>query len=241
MKQYFAALSKIAASALLVAVAAPVMAQQAGDNIVTAGWFRLMPQDSSENLSVSGQPIPNTGANVNTTNTLGMTFDHFYTDNFGVTVDAGIPPKFQLNGEGILQGTHIGSARQWSPTVIAKYYFGDKNSQVRPFVGLGVTYVWFTDIELDSNFQQKLSGLISQGQSSAFPTAADLSKSLAPVFNAGVNYNIDKSWSVSLSLSYIPLKTSANLNTNTPLGGVLSSTTLTLDPIVSFVSLGYKF
>ena len=76
---------------------------------------------------------------------------------------------------------------------------------------------------------------------SSFKTSADLSSSLAPVVSAGASYNIDKNWSVGLSVSYIPLKTKADLTTTTPLGPVHSTTKLTLNPIVSFLSVGYKF
>ncbi|MDY7546679.1 OmpW family outer membrane protein [Glaciimonas sp. CA11.2] len=241
MKKHFSVLPKIAALTLLTMAALPAMAQQAGDNIVGLGWFHLAPQDSSQNLSVSGQTIPNTGAGVGNADTLGLQFSHFFTDNWVLSADAGIPPKFKLDGQGILQGTHIGSAKQWSPAVLVKYYFGDKNSQFRPFVGAGATYVWYTDVQLDNGFQQKLSGVISRGQTGALRTSADLSSSLAPVISAGASYNFDAHWSVGLSVSYIPLKTRADLTTSTPSGDVHSTTKLTLDPIVSFLSVGYKF
>jgi len=241
MKKHFAVLPKIAALTLLAAAAAPAMAQQAGDNVVGIGWFHLAPQDSSQNLVISGQTVPNTGASVDNANTLGLQFTHFYTDNWALSADAGIPPTFHLSGEGSLQGVHIGEAKQWSPAILAKYYFGDKTSQFRPFVGAGATYVWYSDVKLDSGFQQLLSSEISRGQTGAFPTSAKLSSSLTPVINAGMSYNIDKNWSVSLSVSYIPLKTTADLTTSTPVGDVHSSTKLTLNPIVSFLSVGYKF
>lgn len=241
MKKYFSTLPKIAALTLLTMSALPAMAQQAGDNVVGIGWFHLAPQDSSQRLVVGGQTIPNSGAGVSDANTLGLQFSHFFTDNWVLSADAGIPPKFKLDGEGSLQGTHIGSAKQWSPALLVKYYFGDKNSQFRPFLGAGATYVWYTDIQLDNGFQQQLSGLISRGQTTAFKTSADLSSSLAPVISAGASYNFDAHWSVGFSVSYIPLKTKADLTTRTPFGDVHSTTRLTLDPIVSFLSVGYKF
>lgn len=241
MKKHFAMLPKVAALTLLTMAAVPAMAQQAGDNIVGIGWFHLAPQDSSQNLVVGGQTVPNTGASVGNADTLGLQFSHFFTDNWVLSGDAGIPPKFKLDGEGSLQGLHIGSAKQWSPALLVKYYFGDKNSQFRPFVGAGATYVWYSDVKLDSTFQQTLSGKISGGRSTAFTTSADLSSSFAPVISAGASYNFDAHWSVGFSVSYIPLKTKADLTTNTPAGPVHSTTKLTLDPIVSFLSVGYKF
>lgn len=241
MKKQFAVLPKIAALTLLAAAAAPAMAQQAGDNVVGIGWFHLAPQSSSENIAISGQTIPNTNSSISNADTVGLQFSHFFTDNWVLSGDVGIPPKFKLDGEGLLQGTHIGSAKQWSPALLVKYYFGDKNSQFRPFVGAGATYVWYSDVTLDGAFQQKLSGIVSRGQTGALTTSADLSSSLAPVINAGMAYNFDKNWSVGLSVSYIPLKTKADLTTHTPVGDVHTTTKLTINPIVSFLSVGYKF
>jgi len=73
-------------------------------------------------------------------------------------------------------------------------------------------------------------------------TTAKLSNSWAPVFNAGINYNMDKHWSLALSLSYIPVSTTATLTTVNPDGGTtVSETKMRINPTVTFLSLGYKF
>src|SRR5436309_5875415 len=118
MKKQFSVLPKIAALSVLAAFAAPVMAQQAGDNIANIGWFHLKLQDSSETLRINGNPVPGSGAGVKDTDTLGIQFTHFFTDNIALSTDLGIPPEFKLNGEGTLSGVgQIGTAKQWSPAV----------------------------------------------------------------------------------------------------------------------------
>ncbi|MBC7488925.1 MAG: OmpW family protein [Glaciimonas sp.] len=104
----------------------PAMARQAGDNIFGIGWFHLAPQDSSQNLVIGGQTIPNNGASVSNADTLGSQFIYFITDNWVISGDAGILPKFKLDGQGSLKGLHIGSAKQLSPALLVKYYFGNK-------------------------------------------------------------------------------------------------------------------
>ena len=104
--------------ALVVACAsAGAMAQQAGDNVATVGWFHIMPQDSSHNLttSVINAPIndplrlpgsftsPNSGLRVSNANTLGLTLTHFFTDNIALTTIAGVPPEFKLTGHGVIR------------------------------------------------------------------------------------------------------------------------------------------
>ncbi|AZP10563.1 OmpW family outer membrane protein [Undibacterium parvum] len=73
-------------------------------------------------------------------------------------------------------------------------------------------------------------------------TSADLGSGFAPVITGGVSYEVSDNWYANFSLSYVKLKTEANLTT-TYKGTVLakSNTTLTLDPLVAFASVGYRF
>lgn len=232
----FAALSAVSA---LAAFSLPAAAQSAGDNIVNIGWFHLTTDDSSEPLrqtSPGSFAVPGSGASVGNADTLGLALTHFVTDNFALTADLGIPPKFKLDGAGTLasQG-QLGTAKQWSPAILAKWYFGDRNSQLRPFVGVGVTRVWYSGVKLSRNMQTLAAGATGTA-------TADLSSSWAPVANIGLTYNIDQRWSLGFSVSYIPLETEADITGRTAGGATLKyRTKLQLDPTVTFLSLGYKF
>jgi outer membrane protein len=250
MQKQFSLLPKIAALSVMAACVAPAMAQTAGSNIVNVGWFHLTPQDSSEGLTKltnGGIPAgyyPNSHSSVSNADTLGIAFTHFFTDNIAVTADLGIPPKFKLNGQGDLAGLgELGTAKQWSPAIVAKYYFGDGSSKFRPFLGAGVTYVWYSDVKLSDSFQNRASLNTRALGGSA---TASLGSSWAPVLNAGATYNFNDKWSMSLSVSYIPLKTDADITASpggpaAALGTQRYRTSITLDPIVSFLSVGYKF
>jgi outer membrane protein len=245
MKLNFKALSCVAALTSLAAFSLPAVAQSAGTNIVNLGWFHLSPNDSSETLTRTSGPqagaIPGSGATIDTADTVGLAITHFWTDNFATTVDAGIPPRFHLTAQGTaLAGagvTDIGSAKQWSPAIVAKWYFGDKDSKFRPFIGGGVTYVWYTGVQLSQPFQNAAALTGANGTATAH-----LSSSWAPVANIGGTYNFDKNWSMSLSVSYIPLKTNADITASGGAAGVQTSrTTLTINPLVTFLSVGYAF
>ncbi|HWT71981.1 MAG TPA: OmpW family outer membrane protein, partial [Oxalicibacterium sp.] len=143
-----------------------------------------------------------------------------------------------LDGKGSLAGLgHLGSARQWSPAIVAKWFFGRPDDRFRPFVGLGATYVWYSDVNLSNSLVGQVTGGAPGGSASA-----DLSSSWAPVANLGMVYNIDKRWSIGLSVSYIPLDTDAKITGR--VGNTVvsrSRTNLTLDPLVTFLSVGYRF
>ncbi|MDQ7969264.1 MAG: OmpW family outer membrane protein [Oxalicibacterium faecigallinarum] len=223
----------------LTALSLPAAAQTAGSNVVNIGWFHLYTDDSSQPLrqtSPGSTTFAGSGATVSSADTLGIAYTRFVTDNFAVTLDAGIPPKFKLDGEGTLgPAGRLGTAKQWSPAIVAKWFFGEADAKWRPFIGLGVTHVWYSDVKLSPS----LVGIVAGPGGSAH---ANLSSSWAPVANVGVRYNLDEKWSIGFSLSYIPLDTDAEILGRTA-GGTNTRhvTNLTLDPYVSFLSVGYKF
>jgi outer membrane protein len=235
------AMTGIAALACMTAA----HAQSAGSFYVSSGWLHLAPQSSSDPLketSVGGSPVnvtlPNTGASLDSADTLGLTAGYFVTDHIATEFVVGIPPKFNLDGSGAFsQYGKLGDAKQWSPTLLFKYYFMGPQSRFRPYLGVGVTYVKFTDAEITNSVfeQQVLHG----------PTTVSTDSSWEPVFNGGFTFAIDQHWFAGFSLSYIPLSTTAKLNTaaSTPVGviNVQSQTKIKLNPIVSFVSIGYRF
>ncbi|CAB3763286.1 OmpW/AlkL family protein [Paraburkholderia solisilvae] len=220
-------------------------AQTAGSFYVTTGWFHLAPQSSSDPLketSVGGTPVnitaPNTGAKISSADTAGFTAGYFITDHIVAQFDMGIPPTFDIKGTGQLeQFGKLGEAKQWSPALLLKYYFLAPQSKFRPYVGIGVSRVWFTDEKITNGaFEQA----VLHG-----PTTVTTDSSWAPVFNAGFTYAFTEHWFAGFSISYLPVSTTAKLNTaaQTPVGtlNVQSQTKIRLNPIVTLLSVGYRF
>lgn len=268
-----------AASAICVSGAA--YGQHAGDNVVTLGWFHIMPQDSSTPLTthVSPQPIdtplrlPNSftssgsGLSTNNADTAGLVISHFFTDHIALTTVAGVPPTFKMYGHGKVVppgpsaalGTVnlddpsnepiVKSVRQWSPAVLLQYYFASATARFRPFVGVGVSYNWFSDIQLNPNFvtstQNNLGAVLAAGANKPGTTKveAKASSSWAPVFNIGGAYSFSKHWGVTASLTYIPLKTKSSVIVKAADGSVLGVTQgdLKADPLITYLAVSYKF
>jgi outer membrane protein len=237
---------KIAAVAIAAAFSSTSFAQTTGDTIFSAGWVHIAPNDSSTPLSITSpvaETLPGTGASVEKTDTFGVSLTHFFTPNWAASLDLGAPPTYKLQGTGALAPVgQIGEAKQLAPTVLGKYFFADSHTQFRPFVGLGVTHVTYKDVSLTSNFQNEISSTFSQGGLVAGGTTATLNSSWAAVYNVGASYAINKDWYASFSLSYVGLKTTADLTTSTNVGvPILATTTIKIDPIVTFASIGYRF
>ncbi len=238
------ALSALGALATLASGSA--MAQKAGDWQVGAGWLHLAPQDSSKPLVLTSpvnRELTGSGASVSNSDTVGLNATYFLDSHWAVEGVLGIPPKFKLDGAGTLAGLgELGQARQWSPTLLGKYYFNDGQARFRPFVGLGATYVWYNHVNLTPGLQNALGAQFRQAPGTT-TTSGKLDSSFAPVFNVGAAYQFDPRWGVSFSVSYIPLKTKAKLTTSTASGAQLatSEASIKLDPIVPYLALTYKF
>lgn len=241
---------KCAAFAVAAALSSTSFAQNTGDDIVSAGWFHFEPNSSSTPLTVTlpdvgTTTLAGTGASVDKADTLGFSWTHFITPHWAASLDLGIPPTYKLEGTGSLASVgQIGEAKQWAPTVVGKYYFLGADETFRPFLGLGVSHVSYKDVGLTSNFQSAIyetfaaetGGLI---QSSG--TTASIDSKWVPVYNLGGSYKLDKKWYATLSVSYLPLKNNATLSTASNYGPIASSTSLKIDPIVTYLSIGYRF
>ncbi|WP_175744499.1 OmpW/AlkL family protein [Burkholderia multivorans] len=230
---------------LLAAIPATSHAQAAGSVLVSAGWMHFAPLSSGDPLTLTSaggasvnSAIPNTGVNAGSSDTLGLSATYFVTDHVAPELVFGIPSTFDLEGRGALAsyGT-LGSAKQWSPALLLKYYFRDPQARLRPYAGVGVTRIWFTGATVtNAAFQQQALG---------GPTTVSTDRSWAPVFNVGVNYAVTKRWFAGFSLSYIPVSVTARLNTvaPSPAGSILveSQAKTRLNPIVAFVNVSYRF
>lgn len=208
-----------------------------------------------------------TSLSTNNADTLGLVFSHFLTDHIALSSVAGVPPVFKIYGHGTIKppgpagalgSQNLGdpssnpivkSVRQWSPAAILQYYFGQPTAKFRPFLGMGVSYNWFSDIQLNPNFvtatQNNLGAVLAAGAGKPGQTqvSAKASASWQPVFNAGAEYNVTDHWGIVASVTYIPLKTTSSVIIKAADGSELSvsKAELKADPIISFLAVSYRF
>jgi outer membrane protein len=220
-------------------------AQTAGTFYVATGWFHFAPQSSSDPLQVLSlggntaiaRSVPNTGARIDSADTLGLGVGYFITDHLAAEFEGGVPPRFDINGaDSFSQFGKLGSARLWDPTLLFKWHFRKPDDKLRPYIGIGVTRIWFTNAQLTNT---AFESTVLQG-----PTSVSTDSSWAPVFNLGFNYSLSKHWFAGLSVSYIPVSTTANFTTTNvgPLGLTLrTQAKITLNPIVTYAKIGYAF
>ena len=217
---------------------------------------------------------PGTSASLNNINTVAIATTHFFTDHVAVKLDGGIPTVFHITGAGIVTPTSSNSlvensgllpkidlgeaannplakARQWTPAVIVQYSFRDATARLRPYLGLGAAYTWFTDISVNDHFQAELNQnfgtvlALAAGKYSQGPThvEATASRAWSAVFNGGFTYALTPRWGIVASMSYLPLHATAHIKILAADGTLLSDSRagIELNPLVTALLLSYRF
>lgn len=220
----------------LLAAAPPALAQKAGDTILGLGIAVIAPRESLGPLQSTGPAaVPFNAATSGATvgikhvQTLSLSVLHMFTDNLAAELTVGVPPKLDVDVH-LRSGSHLGaaSAKELTPALVGKYLFLAPGARLRPYVGLGIAHASFRDVQINraDPVVVSLAG-----------TSASLSSSWAPVYNAGLVYNFSERYSLNVSVSYIPLKTTATLVGS----GTTTTGKLTLDPVDYVLRLGYRF
>jgi outer membrane protein len=233
-------LSHVSLAALLaLASTTAVQAQQAGDTIVAIGAARISPNVSLGALNSVGpaadlfnQYTVGASASAGYAETLSFSVLQMFTNNVAVEFSLGVPPTINLDvllpkvSSAAL--SRAATADVLTPTAVVKYLFNSPADKWRPYVGLGLTYASFDKVTADKS-NATVSALAG--------TSTSLSSSWAPVYSAGIIYNITERLSINALVAYIPLKTDVSFVGS----GTTTSGSMELNPTDYVVRIGYKF
>src|ERR1700761_3824851 len=175
-------MKRIACLALIPGVmCGAAMAQSAGSLITSAGgaWLDFGPSSATALQSTSAAGTftsPGTGGQIHNTFTAELALTYFITDHIALDLATGIPPKLNLFAQGVAkpfgQGgpslnfgnlQPLATTRSWPPILFFKYYFGEAQARLRPFLGVGVNYTWYSHTNLNSNFSSALEQVAGPG------------------------------------------------------------------------------
>ena len=258
MKKFTQAL--IPAALLAVSFAAHAETSDGKVLAVSAGWAHIMPQGTKQGVYNTPNvfPAPEAGFELENSDTAEFKFDYLVNDNVSLGLILGVPPTFDIKGKGSLLGralpldkfSKVGDVKVYSPVVTGKYHFGTVDSKFRPYIGAGFMYAHFSNFKLDSSVSSYLtSPTFITVTGNQLPAGASIRNvkiddAVAPVAFIGADYNINKNWFATASVSYVHLSTHANLNvventTGTTLA--TGSSKIEINPIVTYLGIGYRF
>lgn len=226
MKKSMTAALVSAAFGALALAATPAMAQDAGTVLVKIGYNQIIPEVSSGDLSAPS--LPGTRIDVKEAGAPILTLTYMYTSNISFELYAGLPYEHDIVGDGAIKGVgKIGSTKQVSPTLFAQYRFLEKESMVRPYVGLGLTYGYFYGEEGSA----ALTALTNPGGD---PTLVEVDDAWGITPQIGATVKIDRNWFADLTVAKSFIKTTSHLSTG-------QSIETKLDPLAVSVAVGYRF
>lgn len=177
----------------------------------------------------------------------------------GLGVD--IPLKQSIPVTNLGNKPQAATVRAWTPAIEAQYQFGKSGvNKFRPYVGLGVMYAHFSNIKLNGDINKDLvaaghmiqnvldnkAGAALDGKtSSANPLVkVKTTDAIAPIVSLGATYDFTENWYGVASVSYAKLNNQAKIDVidaNTGKRLIQSTSKVDIDPIITYVGVGYRF
>jgi outer membrane protein len=175
--------------------------------------INIEPADKSD--AIGALSAPKDAIDVDSKIAPDIDFEYALTPNVGLELLLTVPQRHDVNL--VVNGTKtaLGSVQHLPPTLTAKYYF--LTDKVRPYVGAGVNFTWFTSNDLDKFADLKIDRT-----------------SVGLAFQAGVDVSLNDKWSLSFDAKKAYISTDVSLN-----GSKL--TTVSVDPYIYGAGVGYHF
>lgn len=201
----------------LAASAAP--AAHAQDNSLMVGVTRYTTDSKSNGISGVGVP-PGADAETGDATTLLLVYERALTPRLSGQLVLGIPPRIEARATGSVAflGDGVLSARNVSPTLIAKYYLADPSARWRPYLGAGINYTRFVDIR------------------STLADDVKMKDSTGWVLEAGVAYAIDPRWGLFGSVARLDVKSEV-----VAVGATVLTTKFDFRPVTYSFGAYYRF
>jgi outer membrane protein len=191
----------LAAAALLPTIASA--ADDAGNYFVRVRALYLQSSNTNQDdvvpldLSINDKLLPE------------LDLGYFFTPNIATELVLTYPQRQTISSGGVA----IGSLKHLPPTLTVQYHF--TGMSVRPYVGAGVNYTHFSDVQLPAGVSIK---------ANSFGLAAQ----------AGLDIPLGGGWMLNADLKYVQIKTDVSA------GGVKVDT-FKVDPWLYGVGIGYRF
>ena len=159
------------------------------------------------------------------------------------------------------QGNGVASsARAWLPAAGVQYQFGKSGvNKFRPYVGAGVMYAYFDDIELNDgirkdleraghqiqNIKDRKAGAALENVKSSQGMSVDVEadSAFAPIVTLGATYDFNDKWFGVGSVSYAKLDSDTTITVKNDKNEELirAKSNLDIDPYITFLGVGYRF
>ncbi len=181
-----------------------------------------------ESGAVTAPALPGTKVDVGADTQPIVGIAYGLTDNLSVELDLGTPYSHKLYGAGAIQGTGwLGTVKVLPPTLFLQYSLFKPDARLRPYLGIGATYVVFED----ESGSAALTALTNIGGPATRFTIKD---KMAATAKAGLVWNVGARWYLDLTFTKTALKTDVRYSSG-------QTQALTLDPESVSLAIGHRF
>ena len=169
--------------------------------------------------------------------------------------------KQDLHITDLTQGGKAATARAWLPALELHYQFGKSGvNKFRPYVGAGVMYAYFNDLKMNSGIESDLvkaghmiqnihdgkAGAALDGKTSSADPIVKLeaTDTFAPIVTVGATYDFNPNWFAVGSVSYSKMNNEAKIyvtDRNTGKELIQANTKIDIDPLITYLGVGYRF
>ena len=173
--------------------------------------FRIVDVDTANKSDPVGGTGPSDLITVQKIVIPEVDFSYFFTQNWATELILTYPQKHDV----YLSGAQIGSVKELPPTLTVQYHFTPE-SAFDPYLGAGINYTNFSNVDIAN-------GAIGLSNSS-----------VGYALQGGVDYNIDKKWSLNFDLKYVEMRSNVY-----EAGKTISN--VQINPWLIGVGVGYRF
>ncbi len=198
----------IAAAAVAALGATGQALAQQSPWLVRARIVNIDTANQSEAVPAAG--IPADAIHVSNKTIPEVDISYFFTPQIAAELVLTYPQKHNVS----VGGAGVGSFKHLPPTLTLQYHFLP-GAQFSPYVGAGVNYTRISNIDLQGGLglEKSSTGLALQ---------------------AGVDYKLDKHWSLNVDIKKVQIRSDVTLN-------AARISQVRLDPVLFGVGLGYRF
>lgn len=222
-------------SALCAVLPAFAGADDSDSNFFRIGGERVIFHD--HNAGFQGPDVPPNVALTTQAQNLSATYfslAHGFNPHLEAEVDAGLPPTYKANAKGIpyigsipYNGQQLVTTKVMSLGVTMNYKFNEPSDFYRPYLGVGMVYTHFYDIQ----------GTAAGDAITGGATNIRFSDSFGLLAVAGVTLKVADHWRVHFSISHADVRPAVTTET----AGVKRINNLDLQPTIFVGALSYGF
>ncbi len=214
----------------------PARADDSEDrNFVRIGAARLIFHD--QNTGFQGPLVPGNvtlGTQAENHNALTLTYARGFTPHLELEFIGGIPPEYKAHARGSsvvgsvpYAGVPLVSGHTLSPAATLNYKFNEPGAFYRPYVGAGMVYTHFYDIQGTAQGDAVTGG----------PTRIHFSDTFGLIVVAGVSFRLADHLYGQLSMSHADV----NPDVTTETAGITRTNHVSLSPVIFSGQLSYGF